>query len=103
MTRGRVEAPLVTVVVPAFNAAATIEPTIRSILAQTLSDLEVIVVDDGSHDDTVGVVRRIEAQCPVKLVQRENGGPSAARNSGLEVARGRFVSVLDSDDLWLPR
>jgi O-antigen/teichoic acid export membrane protein/glycosyltransferase involved in cell wall biosynthesis len=95
-------APLFTVVIPAHNTAATIGAAIASALAQSLSDLEVIVVDDGSTDNTVSVARQYESDPRLRVVSRERGGPGAARNTALALASGRYVSMLDSDDLWLP-
>jgi len=74
---------------------------VRSVLEQTVPDLEVIVVDDGSSDDTVEVARAI-ADPRVRVVVRDNGGASAARNTGIDAARGTWVAFLDSDDVWLP-
>lgn len=91
----------VSVIVPVYNGAAYVRTAITSVLAQTDADLEVIVVDDGSTDGTADVVRPIGDQ-RVRLVVRENGGPSAARNTGFAVARGEWVAVLDSDDWWAP-
>ncbi|MDQ6835947.1 MAG: glycosyltransferase [Actinomycetota bacterium] len=93
--------PRFSVVIAAYNAQATIESAVRSALSQTLRDLEVIVVDDGSTDGTVGVVTEIDDP-RLRLVQRPNGGPSAARNSGALAAKGELVAFLDGDDLWLP-
>ena len=87
-----------------YNAAATIEACLRSALAQSLAAIEVIVVDDASHDDTVAIVQRIAASDPrLQLVQMaRNGGPAAARNRALDLARGEWFAVLDSDDLIAP-
>jgi glycosyltransferase involved in cell wall biosynthesis len=93
--------PLVSVVVPAYNAATTVEATLRSILDQTVEDLEVIVVDDGSQDRTVEVVRQLDDP-RITVLEQANRGPSSARNKGLAAARGRYVALLDADDLWLP-
>jgi len=95
-------APLVSVVVPAYNSGAFIRETIRSVLTQTLADLEMIVVDDGSTDETPSLVA--QARDPrVRLIQVPHSGlPPATRNRGLREARGRFVAFLDADDLWLP-
>jgi glycosyltransferase involved in cell wall biosynthesis len=92
---------LVSVVIPAFNAARTLGASIESALAQTLRPLEIIVVDDGSTDSTAAVARSF-ANAGVVLVTQRNAGAAAARNGGLQVARGRYVALLDADDLWLP-
>lgn len=94
----------VSVIMPAFDAVATIDRAIDSALGQTLGDLEVIVVDDGSRDATVDLVRRREAADPrVRLVRMaQNGGPAAARNAALDVACGEWVALLDADDAWRP-
>jgi glycosyltransferase involved in cell wall biosynthesis len=95
--------PTVSVLMPAFNAARTIAPAIRSVLAQTRADFELIVVDDGSSDETRRVVEPFLADPRLVLVSQENRGLAGARNAGLAQSRGRFVSPLDADDLWLPR
>lgn len=92
--------PLVSVVIAAYNAAPWIAQTIGSVLAQTYRDFEVVVVDDGSTDATPELVAAFGA--PVRLVQKPNGGAAAARNAGVEAARGRYVAFLDHDDLWEP-
>ena len=92
---------LVSVVVPAYNAARTLDATLASARAQTHRALEIIVVDDGSTDATVDLAERHAAQDPrVRVVRQPNGGPSAARNHGLRQSRGVFVAPLDADDLW---
>jgi glycosyltransferase involved in cell wall biosynthesis len=92
---------LVSVVVPAYNAAATIEATMRSILGQSYKDLEVIVVDDGSRDDTLAILAPIAAtDARVRIVQQPNGGVARARNRGIAEARGDFIAPVDADDLW---
>jgi glycosyltransferase involved in cell wall biosynthesis len=96
-----VTAPGFSVVIAAFNAERTIRSAVRSVLGQTAHDLEVIVVDDGSTDSTAAIVRGFDDP-RVRLVQQENHGQSNARNAGIAVSRGRYVGVLDSDDLWLP-
>ncbi len=99
----RVHADSCTVVMAAYNAAATIDQAIASVLAQTWRDFELIVIDDGSTDDTAKRVSRYAAaDRRVRLYRQANAGPARARNVGIELARGRYVSILDSDDLWLP-
>jgi len=94
--------PRVSVVVPAYNAGRYIAATLRSIQAQTLHDFEVVVVDDGSTDDTPQVVQPFLADSRFTLVHQANGGLVAARNAGLSRARGPFVAFLDADDAWRP-
>jgi glycosyltransferase involved in cell wall biosynthesis len=94
----------VSVVVPVYNGAAFIARAVRSVLSQTLPDFEVIVVDDCSTDGTPGVVEAIAAQDgrvrPLRMPR--NGGPSAARNAGIALARGRWIAILDADDWFQP-
>lgn len=94
---------LVTIVIPAFNAARFLLPTLRSASAQTHANLQIIVVDDGSTDETAEVVRRHAMHDPrVELHGKANAGLSAARNDGIRLARGEYVTFLDADDLWHP-
>ena len=95
--------PTVTVVMPAFNAAGYIDAAISSVVRQTMKDFELLVVDDGSTDETAAVVARRAAQDPrVHLFQQANAGPGPARNVGFRAGRGRFFAFLDSDDAWTP-
>lgn len=91
---------LVSVVIPAYNRERCIKETIESVLAQTIDDLEVIVVDDGSTDRTKDVVLSFE-DGRVKYIYQKNSGANVARNTGMEVARGEYISLLDSDDLFI--
>jgi glycosyltransferase involved in cell wall biosynthesis len=95
--------PAVSIVMPAYNAAPFIEAAIDSALRQTFTDIEVLVVDDGSTDDTAAIVERMAARdARVRFLRQPNSGVSVARNAALRVARGEFFSLLDSDDLYAP-
>jgi glycosyltransferase involved in cell wall biosynthesis len=92
--------PTVSIVIPCYNAEPYIAATIRSVLAQDLPAMEIIVVDDGSSDRSLDVVRE---QFPaVRVVAQANQGVAAARNHGLSLARGEWVAFVDADDIWLP-
>jgi glycosyltransferase involved in cell wall biosynthesis len=92
----------VTVVVPAYNAAKYLSETIESVLAQTFKDFELLVIDDGSTDNTAEIAHQYSQQdSRVKLFYQENQGVSVARNMGIQMAQGEFVAFLDSDDQWL--
>ena len=96
--------PFLSVVIPSYNSAEWLPQTIDSILAQTFSDFEVVIVDDGSKDDTREVVGRYVAQTAgkVRYLPQDNAGPSAARNNGVRAARGEWIAFLDADDWWDP-
>lgn len=93
--------PLVSVIIPTYNRSALVKEAVESVLAQTLGDLEVLVVDDGSTDNTRKTIEAI-ANKRVRYFYKENGGVSTARNLGLKNAAGEYVAFLDSDDLWEP-
>ena len=93
--------PQVTVIIPAYNAGRTITAALESVFAQTFRDFDVIVVDDGSTDDTA--VRVTEWGERVTYIHRENGGPASARNEAVRHARSPLIAFLDADDVWLPR
>ncbi len=94
--------PLVSVVIPTYNRAATLAVAIRSVLGQTEQDFEVIVADDASTEDNESVVASFR-DSRVKYVRRSlNGGDAAARNDGIRHSRGRYVAFLDDDDQWFP-
>lgn len=96
--------PLVSVIIPAYNAAAFIRETLESVLAQTHEQLEVIVVDDGSTDSTAQIVRAVAARDPrVVLLHQANGGVAAARNLAIAHSKGEFVAPIDADDVWFPQ
>jgi len=91
--------PKVSVVIPTYNRAATVQSGIESVLAQTSPDLEVIVVDDGSSDGTGQILGEIYGK-RIRYFAQENQGVSVARNKGIAEARGEWIAFLDSDDLW---
>lgn len=93
--------PNVSVVIPAYNASRFVGEAIRSVLAQTYEDFEVIVVDDGSTDGTCDVVNGFHDE-RLRYTYQENQGPSAARNTGVQLSRGEYIAFLDADDLWSP-
>jgi len=95
--------PAITFVIPAYNAADTLDITVRSLQAQTRSDWQAVIVDDGSTDETYKVAQGLAAQdARIKVVTRENGGVSAARNSGVDAADAPYICLLDADD-WLDK
>jgi len=92
--------PRVSIVIPTYNRSAIVRRAIDSVMAQTFTDLEVIVVDDGSTDDTRAALAGYPER--VRAVYQENAGPAAARNHGMRLARGEYIGFLDSDDVYLP-
>lgn len=98
--------PLVSVVIPSFNSERYIRQTVESVRRQTLADWELIVVDDGSTDDSPAIVESLAGQDErIRLVRlgRNAGRPAVPRNAGVRAARGVYVAFLDADDLWHPR
>jgi len=94
---------MVSVIVPAYNVGLYIEDCIKSILAQTYNDWELIIVNDGSTDNTVELVSKfIQADSRISFIHQQNAGVSAARNTGLCAAQGEWVAFLDGDDMWEP-
>jgi glycosyltransferase involved in cell wall biosynthesis len=93
--------PFFSVIIPVFNRARVLPGAIDSVLAQTDQDFEIIVVDDGSADNPAAVVEDF-ADPRIRYERKENGGGGSARNRGIDLARGRFVAFLDSDDVFLP-
>ena len=98
--QGLSDRPLVTCVVPAFNAEMYLEEALSSIEAQTHRPLEIVLVDDGSMDGTADLAERHASL--VRVVRQTTAGPAAARNRGIRESRGEFVAFLDPDDLWEP-
>ena len=93
--------PLVSVIIPAYNAEEYISQALSSVLSQTLSDIEVIVVDDGSTDRTASIVEELtHRDGRIRLIRQENQCAGVARNKGMEVAEGKYLYFLDADD-WI--
>jgi len=99
---GHVSPPLISVVIPSYNRAALIEKSIASIEQQSFRDFEIIVVDDGSSDDTEQVVTGLKNPHLTYIRHPQNRGANAARNTGIQAARGEFIAFQDSDDTWHP-
>ncbi|MEH2280296.1 MAG: glycosyltransferase [Nostoc sp.] len=95
------KSPKISVIIPAYNSQNTIKHTIKSVLNQTFSDLELIVINDGSQDSTLEVVTQIQ-DSRIKVFSYSNAGGNVSRNRGLHRAVGEFISFLDADDLWTP-
>ena len=93
--------PTITVAIPVYNGAKTIRATLDSILQQSLADIEIVVIDDGSTDDTVSVVRQID-DSRIRLMSYPNQGLAASRNRGIQQSQCEFISFIDADDLWTP-
>lgn len=93
--------PLISVIIPAYNAVKTIQETIESVLSQTFQDFEIIVIDDGSSDSTVEVVSSIQDD-RLKVFSYPNAKQAASRNRGFAHSTGKYISFLDADDLWTP-
>jgi glycosyltransferase involved in cell wall biosynthesis len=92
--------PLVSAIIPTYNREGTVVRAVKSALAQTYENLEVIVVDDGSSDSTLRVLQQFEGR--IMVLRQQNAGPSKARNLGASSSRGEILAFLDSDDEWLP-
>lgn len=105
MDRTSQKKPLVSVIMPAYNAGVFIEEAIRSVMAQTVADWELLVLDDGSSDDTRIIAQDLAREdSRIRLMPNErNMGVSRTRNRGLDLCRGEYVAFLDSDDIWYPQ
>lgn len=93
--------PLVSVVIPVYNSEQTLRETIESVLQQTHTNLEVIVINDGSQDSTLEILDRID-DTRLKVFSFQNAGLAASRNRGIQKAAGDYISFIDADDLWTP-
>lgn len=96
--------PQVSIITPCYNASRFISQTIDSVLSKTFTDWEMIIVDDGSKDDSSDIVEKyVKKDSRIRLIQQPNGGSANARNHGIREATGRYIALLDADDLWLPQ
>lgn len=95
------DSPLISVIIPAYNCEKTIQETINSVLQQTFTDFELIVINDGSQDATLDVIGKIQDP-RLKVFSFENAGGNVSRNRGLNQAVGNYISFLDADDIWTP-
>src|SRR5437879_1424517 len=95
--------PAVSIITPAYNAEPYLAETVRSVLAQTFGDFEMIIVDDGSTDGTAAVAQRFaEGDSRIRVVRQRNAGISGARNTAMAQAKAPIFALLDSDDIWFP-
>jgi hypothetical protein len=95
--------PAVSVIMPCYNAAATLRISAESVLSQSVPGFELLIVDDGSRDDSVAVARQLAAADPrVRVICQANAGPAEARNRGIAESQGEFLAFLDADDRWTP-
>lgn len=95
--------PLISVIIPVFNAQDVLPAAMDSVFRQNIPDMEIILVNDGSRDGSLRVCESYAQSEPcIRIINQKNGGPSAARNAGLKLARGRFLSFVDSDDTLVP-
>lgn len=92
---------MISVIIPLYNKSAAVERSVQSVLTQSFSDFELIIVDDGSTDDSLDIVKRIQDD-RIVIIEQENGGPSKARNTGVHHAKGEWIVFLDADDELLP-
>jgi glycosyltransferase involved in cell wall biosynthesis len=92
---------LISIIIPAYNAAKTLGKTIQSVLAQTYAEFELLVIDDGSQDDTLAIAQSI-TDPRIKVFSYPHQGHAASRNRGLDLAQGCYIAFLDADDLWTP-
>ncbi|MEM9137653.1 MAG: glycosyltransferase [Cyanobacteria bacterium P01_F01_bin.42] len=93
--------PIVSIIIPVYNAEKWVAETIRSARDQTWSHTEILIIDDGSRDDSLAIARRFESR-QIKVIAQPNQGASAARNAALAIAQGEFIQYLDADDLLAP-
>ncbi len=100
--RGRGALLQISVITPVFNGASTLGAAIESVRAQTFTDWELVVIDDGSTDGVGNLGRAFESERRVRFIRQAHGGLASARNRGIEAAAGELTAFLDADDLWPP-
>lgn len=94
---------LVSIITPCYNGSKYVAETIESVLAQTYQNWEMLIVDDGSKDNSAEIIRNYaEKDTRIRLIQQPNGGSANARNHGIREAQGQYIALLDADDLWKP-
>ncbi len=94
--------PLISVIIPFFNASRYLKESIESVISQTFDDWELILIDDGSTDDSVQIVTRLSLTEPrIKILSQKNAGQAAARNNGIKSSKAKFIAFLDADDIWV--
>ncbi len=104
LTYGNVNNPLVSVIIPAYNAQSYITDTLQSVISQTYQDIEILVVDDGSTDRTSEIVQSFARKDHrIIFLQQDNAGVAAARNLAIEKSRGEYIAPIDADDIWFPQ
>ncbi len=91
--------PFFSVIIPLYNKAKFIEETLQSVLDQDFLDFEIIIIDDGSTDDSVEIVEQF-SDCRITLFKQKNTGVSIARNNGITAAKGTYMALIDADDYW---
>ena len=90
---------MISVIIPLYNKQDSITGTIQSVLGQSVTDFELVVVDDGSTDNSVVMVQEIHDE-RIRVISKQNGGVCSARNAGIRAAHGEYVALMDADDIW---
>lgn len=103
MSKQMLKPGMVSIVMPCYNGENFIKETIDSVLKQTYTNWELLVIDDGSKDDSPSIVNKYASDdSRIKLIKQQNAGSAVARNNGIRHSKGQFLALLDSDDIWLP-
>lgn len=93
---------MISIVIPLYNKEQTIINTLNSVFKQTYSNFEIVIINDGSTDNSVKIINQNFDDARIRIINQKNAGVSAARNKGIEESRGEWISFLDGDDEWLP-